>query len=186
MMYSKAFGYFLPPFHNPTISPYVRLRQDLEICGLVDDLGFDEVWLGEHHSSGWSTLSAPDLLIAALARETRRVRFATGVIPLPLSPPSAYRGADAAARPRDRRSSDSGCHARRRGDRRLSRGARAQFAAVRTAARPGSPVGGAGLTEAAHHHTLIRDSSKGESAVYRVPHLPGRLSRRIGHDVQRT
>ena len=35
-------------------------------------------------------------------------------------------------------------------------------------ARPGSPTGGAGLTEAAHHHTLIRDFSKGESGVYCV------------------
>ena len=36
------------------------------------------------------------------------------------------------------------------------------------APRPGSPTGGAGLTEAAHHHTLIRDFSKGESGVYCV------------------
>lgn len=62
------FGCFLLPFHEPTTSPYAALRQDIELCGLVDDLGFDEIWLGEHHSSGWSTLSAPDLLIAALAR----------------------------------------------------------------------------------------------------------------------
>lgn len=86
-MHAKAFGCFLPPFHDPTTSPYAALRQDIELCGLVDDLGFDEVWLGEHHSSGWSTLSAPDLLIAALARETRRIRFATGVIPLPYHHP---------------------------------------------------------------------------------------------------
>jgi limonene 1,2-monooxygenase len=86
-MHSKAFGCFLPPLHDPTTSPYAALRQDIELCGLLDDLGFDEVWLGEHHSSGWSTLSAPDLLIAALARETRRIRFATGVIPLPYHHP---------------------------------------------------------------------------------------------------
>jgi limonene 1,2-monooxygenase len=86
-MHSRAFGCFLPPFHEPTTNPYAALRQDIELCGLVDDLGFDEVWLGEHHSSGWSTLSAPDLLIAALARETRRIRFATGVIPLPYHHP---------------------------------------------------------------------------------------------------
>jgi limonene 1,2-monooxygenase len=86
-MHSRAFGCFLPPFHDPTTSPSAALRQDIELCGLVDDLGFDEIWLGEHHSSGWSTLSAPDLLIAALARETRRIRFATGVIPLPYHHP---------------------------------------------------------------------------------------------------
>jgi limonene 1,2-monooxygenase len=63
------------------------MRQDIELCARLDDLGFDEVWLGEHHSSGWSTLSSPDLLIAALGRETRRIRFATGVIPLPYHHP---------------------------------------------------------------------------------------------------
>ncbi|GIG90397.1 LLM class flavin-dependent oxidoreductase [Plantactinospora endophytica] len=86
-MYSTEFGCFLPPLHDPTVSPYAALQHDIELCGLVDDLGFDEIWLGEHHSSGWSTLSAPDLLIAALARETRRIRFATGVIPLPYHHP---------------------------------------------------------------------------------------------------
>lgn len=87
MTHAKAFGCFLPPLHDPAISPYAALQQDIELCGLVDDLGFDEIWLGEHHSSGWSTLSSPDLLIAALARETRRIRFATGVIPLPYHHP---------------------------------------------------------------------------------------------------
>jgi limonene 1,2-monooxygenase len=86
-MDSKNFGCFLPPLHDPKTSPYAALRQDIELCGLLDDLGFDEAWLGEHHSSGWSTLSSPELLIASLARETRRIRFATGVIPLPYHHP---------------------------------------------------------------------------------------------------
>ncbi|WP_225732270.1 MULTISPECIES: LLM class flavin-dependent oxidoreductase [unclassified Nocardia] len=86
-MHSKAFGCFLPPFHDPSVSPPASLKHDIELCGLVDDLGFDEIWLGEHHSSGWSTLSSPEMLIAALARETRRIRFATGVIPLPYHHP---------------------------------------------------------------------------------------------------
>lgn len=86
-MHAKAFGCFLPPLHDPRTSPYAALRQDIELCGLLDDLGFDEVWLGEHHSSGWSTLSSPELLIAALAHETRRIRLATGVIPLPYHHP---------------------------------------------------------------------------------------------------
>jgi limonene 1,2-monooxygenase len=81
------FGFFLPPAHDPVISPYVALQHDVELCGLLDDLGLDEVWLGEHHSSGWSTLSSPELLIAAVARETRRIRFATGIIPLPYHHP---------------------------------------------------------------------------------------------------
>ncbi|MCP3800882.1 LLM class flavin-dependent oxidoreductase [Allokutzneria sp. A3M-2-11 16] len=86
-MHAKAFGCFLPPFHDPSVSPYAALKRDIELSGLADDLGFDEIWLGEHHSSGWSTLSAPEMLIAALARETHRIRLATGVIPLPYHHP---------------------------------------------------------------------------------------------------
>lgn len=86
-MHEKAFGCFLPSFHDPAVSPHTALRRDIELCGLVDDLGFDEFWIGEHHSSGWSTLSAPDVFLTALARETRRVRLATGVIPLPYHHP---------------------------------------------------------------------------------------------------
>ncbi|MYV31393.1 LLM class flavin-dependent oxidoreductase [Rhodococcus sp. DSM 6344] len=86
-MRSTRFGCFLPPFHDPSVSPSATLQHDIELCGLADDLGFDELWLGEHHSSGWSTLSSPDMFIAALARETRRIRFATGVIPLPYHHP---------------------------------------------------------------------------------------------------
>jgi limonene 1,2-monooxygenase len=86
-MHSTTFGCFLPPLHDPATSPQAALRQDIEVCGRLDDLDFDEVWLGEHHSSGWSTLSSPDLLIAAVARETRRIKFATGVIPLPYHHP---------------------------------------------------------------------------------------------------
>lgn len=84
---STKFGFFMPSFHDPKTNPYLALRRDIELCCLLDDFGIDEVWLGEHHSTGWSTLSSAELLIAALARETRRIRFATGVVPLPYHHP---------------------------------------------------------------------------------------------------
>jgi limonene 1,2-monooxygenase len=86
-MTGRTFGCFLPPAHDPKKSPYTALQHDIELCCLADDLGFDEVWLGEHHSGGWTTLSSPELMIAALARQTRRIKFATGVIPLPYHHP---------------------------------------------------------------------------------------------------
>ncbi|MEP5951198.1 MAG: LLM class flavin-dependent oxidoreductase, partial [Lentilitoribacter sp.] len=81
------FGFFMPPAHNPSINPYSALQDDLALCNHLDELGVDEVWIGEHHSSGWSTLSSPEMFIAAVARETRRIRFATGIIPLPYHHP---------------------------------------------------------------------------------------------------
>jgi limonene 1,2-monooxygenase len=37
---------------------------------------------GEHHSTGWETIGSPELMIAAAAELTRRIRLGTGVISL--------------------------------------------------------------------------------------------------------
>jgi limonene 1,2-monooxygenase len=57
------------------------------MCKYMDRAGFDEVWIGEHHSGGWTTLSAPDLLIASLSQEVTSLKMATGVVPLPYHNP---------------------------------------------------------------------------------------------------
>ena len=49
--------------------------------------GFDEAWVGEHHSGGLETIAAPELVIAAAAERTRRIRLGTGVITLPYHNP---------------------------------------------------------------------------------------------------
>ena len=49
----------------------------------IDRLGFDEAWIGEHHSGGFETISSPELFIAAAAERTRSIKFGTGVISLP-------------------------------------------------------------------------------------------------------
>jgi len=55
---------------------------------LADRLGFHGVWLVEHHlMPGYSHLSKPELLLAALARRTQRLRLGLSVIPLPLHHP---------------------------------------------------------------------------------------------------
>jgi alkanesulfonate monooxygenase SsuD/methylene tetrahydromethanopterin reductase-like flavin-dependent oxidoreductase (luciferase family) len=55
---------------------------------LADQLGFDGAWFVEHHfTPGYSHLSKPELVLAALARTTRRLRLGLGVIPLPLHHP---------------------------------------------------------------------------------------------------
>ena len=60
----------------------------LEEIELADRLGFNGVWLVEHHlMSGYSHLSKPDLMLAALARQTARLRLGLGVIPLPYHHP---------------------------------------------------------------------------------------------------
>jgi len=80
-------GVFLAPFHNPVENPTIGIRQDIELARVVDDLGYDEYWFGEHHSGGLETISSPELMIAATAEVTRRIRLGTGVITLPYHNP---------------------------------------------------------------------------------------------------
>jgi limonene 1,2-monooxygenase len=81
------FGIFLAPFHAYGQNPTLALENDLDLMVLLDRLGFDEAWIGEHHSGGWELVSAPDVFIAAAAQRTRRLRFGTGVTSLPYHHP---------------------------------------------------------------------------------------------------
>ena len=54
----------------------------------ADALGFHGVWLTEHHfMPGYSHSSKPELILAALARRTSRLRLGLGVVPLPYHHP---------------------------------------------------------------------------------------------------
>lgn len=80
-------GLFVPPYHDIDESPTVWLRRDLELVAHADRLGFKEAWFGEHHSTGWETISSPELMIAAAAEMTKLIRLGTGVISLPFHNP---------------------------------------------------------------------------------------------------
>lgn len=73
------FGAFLPPIHAPGINPTLAIHQDLQLMQHLDDLGFDEAWIGEHHSAGSEIISSPEIFIAAAAERTKNIRFGTGV-----------------------------------------------------------------------------------------------------------
>ena len=50
-------------------------------------LGFDEAWVGEHHSAGYEIIASPELFIAAAAERTQHIRLGTGVVSLPYHNP---------------------------------------------------------------------------------------------------
>lgn len=81
------FGVFLAPFHEPGQNPTLSLERDLELIQLLDRLGFDEAWVGEHHSTGWETIASPELFLAVAAERTRNIRLGTGVVSLPYHHP---------------------------------------------------------------------------------------------------
>ncbi|MEZ5262723.1 MAG: LLM class flavin-dependent oxidoreductase [Acidimicrobiales bacterium] len=55
-----------------------RHRSIVERCVEAEQLGFDNVHLGEHHGSGYQ-LSAPPVVLAAVGERTNRIRLSTGV-----------------------------------------------------------------------------------------------------------
>jgi limonene 1,2-monooxygenase len=82
------FGVFLAPFHGDyAASPTLLLRRDLELVDHLDALGYEEVWVGEHHSAGWETIGSPEVFIAAAAERTKRIRLGTGVSSVPYHNP---------------------------------------------------------------------------------------------------
>jgi len=81
------FGAFVAPFHDPRGNPTLQLRRDLDLVEHLDRLGYDEVWLGEHHSGAYEISASPEVMIAAAAERTRRIRLGTGVNSLPYHNP---------------------------------------------------------------------------------------------------
>jgi limonene 1,2-monooxygenase len=80
-------GIFLAPFHPVDEDPTLAIQRDLELVDHLDRIGFDEAWIGEHHSAGYEIIASPELFIAAAAERTRRIRLGTGVISLPYHNP---------------------------------------------------------------------------------------------------
>jgi limonene 1,2-monooxygenase len=80
-------GIFMAPYHDTNENPTVALRRDIELIGHLDRLGFSEAWFGEHHSTGWEVIGSPELMIAAAAEHTKRIRLGTGVVSLPYHNP---------------------------------------------------------------------------------------------------
>jgi limonene 1,2-monooxygenase len=81
------FGVFMAPFHRPGENPTLALERDLELIQWLDVLGFDEAYIGEHHSAGWEIICAPEVFIATAAERTRHIRLGTGVTSLPYHHP---------------------------------------------------------------------------------------------------
>jgi limonene 1,2-monooxygenase len=81
------FGIFLAPFHQLGEDPTLALERDLELIQWLDYLGFDEAWVGEHHSAGWELITSPEVFIGIAAERTRHIKLGTGVVSLPYHHP---------------------------------------------------------------------------------------------------
>jgi alkanesulfonate monooxygenase SsuD/methylene tetrahydromethanopterin reductase-like flavin-dependent oxidoreductase (luciferase family) len=68
--------------------PATVLEQTTRLFIIADELGFDSVWVAQHHlAAECGHLPSPFVFLAAVAARTSRVRLGTAVITLPLEDP---------------------------------------------------------------------------------------------------
>lgn len=63
--------------------PASAIRETLELARLADRLGYARYWLAEHHNSASHAGTAPEVLLAAIAATTRRIRLGSAGVMLP-------------------------------------------------------------------------------------------------------
>ena len=68
------------------------LNESVELAKLADRLGSHRYWFAEHHNSRGLACSAPEIMIARVANETKNIRVGSGGIMLPHY--SAYKVAE--------------------------------------------------------------------------------------------
>ena len=59
------------------------LQESIELVRLADEWGYTRYWLSEHHNTITLAGAAPEVLIARLAAESKRIRLGSGGIMLP-------------------------------------------------------------------------------------------------------
>jgi len=81
-------GYFSMPSHPPERGLKAGHDWDLQTLRWLDELGFAEAWIGEHHTAPWEPHPAPDLLIAQALLQTKRLKIGPGGFLLPYHHPA--------------------------------------------------------------------------------------------------
>ena len=81
------FSLFMMPCHHPDENPTLAFQRDIELIHLVEKLGFDEAYIGEHHTGGWETMPAPEMALAMAAAKATRIRLGTSVFSAPFHHP---------------------------------------------------------------------------------------------------
>ncbi|HEY6412957.1 MAG TPA: LLM class flavin-dependent oxidoreductase [Edaphobacter sp.] len=64
-------------------TPAEALQNSIELARRVDELGFTRFWMSEHHAMDTLACTAPEMMLARIGAETRRIRLGLGGIMLP-------------------------------------------------------------------------------------------------------
>ena len=87
-MRKLRFGIFMPPFNAPaTQNATSSLQRNVETVKLLDDLGYDEAWIGEHHSGGTEIIAEPIQFMCYTGALTKHIKLGAGVVSVPYHNP---------------------------------------------------------------------------------------------------
>ena len=81
-------GYFTMPSHPPECGLKEGHDWDLQTLRWLDELGYQEAWIGEHHTAPWEPHPSPDLLLAQAFLQTKNIRLGPGGFLLPYHHPA--------------------------------------------------------------------------------------------------
>jgi len=85
-------GLLMMPLHKPS-NDFAATMDEYRAAGvLADQLGFSELWVGEHYSSSTERIVSPLQYFSTLLPVTTRIKFATGVLTLPHHHPARIAG----------------------------------------------------------------------------------------------
>src|SRR3569832_2071867 len=65
------------------VAPSQAIRDSIALCKVAEELGFTRYWFAEHHNMASIATSAPEVLIAAAATATTRIKLGAGGIMVP-------------------------------------------------------------------------------------------------------
>jgi luciferase family oxidoreductase group 1 len=64
-------------------TPGQALQNSIELARRVDGLGYNRFWMSEHHAMDTLACTAPEVMLARIGAETKRIRIGSGGIMLP-------------------------------------------------------------------------------------------------------
>ncbi len=81
-------GVFMMPLHPPEKDRTLCFEEDVALAVLADQLGYSELWVGQHHTVAWEPIPANDIFIANVLPRTQEIRLGTGVSIMPQHHPA--------------------------------------------------------------------------------------------------
>ncbi len=73
---------------RPGLDDHAVIEETIEQCIYADEMGFDAVWFVEHHFlTTFSMSPCPEIILTAIAAQTKRIRLGFGVVILPYHHP---------------------------------------------------------------------------------------------------